>query len=191
VASVLSTWSLQGLWTQANGNPIYTDVMVAIAQAESGGDPTDINSSDPHGGSFGLWQINGANADGGAVAAGAQPTYQGQSLFDPLTNAQAAAAIFASQGFGAWEGSIETWWPQLNSFQQWLVCNHSPGLSKCSGDASGGSGSTNGSGGTPGDISKYFAPGAQGFANGETVTVVVIIIAIMLLLIAMKEAKGA
>lgn len=66
---------------------------VAIAMAESGGDPaalgdTSIGSGT---GSFGLWQIN----------ADAHPEYGPNfaQLYDPTTNANAAYAIYQKAGF--------------------------------------------------------------------------------------------
>lgn len=87
---------LENLWIQAGGNPVLAPIMAAIAMAESSGNPTNYNGNDPYGGSFGLWQINGANtmAYGGAWNEG--------ELYNPLYNAEAAVGILKSQGLGAW-----------------------------------------------------------------------------------------
>jgi hypothetical protein len=85
---------LQALWTGEGGDPSVADTMAAIALAESSGNPTDVNSSSSEGssGSWGLWQINGD----------AHPQYDHQSLLNPKYNADAAIAVYGSQGLGAW-----------------------------------------------------------------------------------------
>ena len=71
---------------------------VAIALAESGGNPSAYNPETAAGaplgqGSFGLWQIY----------LHMHPEYQGQNLFDPALNASAAYAIYrAARGFRPW-----------------------------------------------------------------------------------------
>lgn len=45
------------LWQQAGGAPIHTVVAVAVALAESGGNPLAISTSHD----YGLWQINESN----------------------------------------------------------------------------------------------------------------------------------
>lgn len=72
---------------------------VAIALAESGGNPDAYNpetaAGTPEGlGSYGLWQIY----------LKAHPNFQGLNLFDPQTNANAAYEVYAEAG---------------NSFQPW------------------------------------------------------------------------
>jgi len=72
---------------------------VAVALAESGGDPNAYNpetaAGAPEGkGSYGLWQIY----------LNAHPEYEGVNLYDPQTNANAAFAIYRASGntFRAW-----------------------------------------------------------------------------------------
>jgi Lysozyme like domain len=68
---------------------------VAIALAESGGDPQALgDTSITPGGSLGLWQIN----------LKFHPEYQANpsALYDPQTNANAAYRVFQQQGFEAW-----------------------------------------------------------------------------------------
>jgi|SRR5271154_468376 len=86
----LSQDSLQQLASQAGfqGSDIAT--AAAIAQAESSGNPGavgDLNITP--GGSVGLWQVNLA----------AHPNYNASQLTDPLTNAQAAYAIYVAAGY--------------------------------------------------------------------------------------------
>lgn len=84
------TTDLAQLWIDAGGNPGVANTMAAIAMAESGGNVGAQNSSS---GAAGLWQI----------LPSAHPQYNIQQLLsDPLYNAQAAVAVFKSQGFGAW-----------------------------------------------------------------------------------------
>lgn len=70
-------------------------IAVAIAYAESSGDPNAIGDLDL-GRSIGLWQIN----------LRAHPEYSEQELFDPQTNANAAFAIYQAAG---------------NSFRPWTT----------------------------------------------------------------------
>lgn len=71
---------------------------VAIALAESGGNPQAYNPESAAGapqgqGSFGLWQIY----------LKAHPQFSGANLFDPGTNAAAAYSIYSSAGgFSPW-----------------------------------------------------------------------------------------
>lgn len=70
---------------------------VAIALAESSGNPTAYNPETAAGtpagqGSYGLWQIY----------LKAHPEFRGQNLLDPQTNANAAYSIFSRSGFSAW-----------------------------------------------------------------------------------------
>jgi hypothetical protein len=66
---------------------------VAIALAESGGDPTAYNPERAAGaaaghGSYGLWQIYTT----------AHPEFAGENLTDPQTNANAAFSVYAGAG---------------------------------------------------------------------------------------------
>jgi Lysozyme like domain len=66
---------------------------VAIAVAESGGDPQAYNPEQSAGaaqgrGSFGLWQIYLTD----------HPEFAGENLLDPQTNAAAAYAVYAGAG---------------------------------------------------------------------------------------------
>jgi Lysozyme like domain len=69
---------------------------VAIALAESGGDPNargDKTSIYPGGTSYGLWQIHWT----------VHPEVgDPNNLFDPQTNANSAYKVFQEQGFNAW-----------------------------------------------------------------------------------------
>lgn len=65
--------------------------MVAVAKAESGGDTGKVNSKDPHGGSFGLFQINGAHK-----------LDSRRLLSDAAYNTEAAKRIYDTQGLVAW-----------------------------------------------------------------------------------------
>lgn len=66
---------------------------VAIALAESSGNPNADNTADP-GGSIGLWQID----------RGYHPEFAGEDLTDPQTNANAAFSVYSAAGnsFSPW-----------------------------------------------------------------------------------------
>lgn len=105
--ATISHADLEALWTAAGGSPQTADVAAAIAQAESGGNPSNINNTaypnlpgyhPPAQGnlpeySVGLWQINEL----------AHPTYRTGQLLNPASNAGAAVAISrGGRSFGAW-----------------------------------------------------------------------------------------
>lgn len=80
-----------------SGNDLVT--AVAIALAESGGNPNNYNpetaAGAPQGkGSYGLWQIY----------LNAHPEFAGDNLYDPAANANAAFSIYSASGqsFRAW-----------------------------------------------------------------------------------------
>lgn len=95
IVDKLSASSIAGYASAAGftGNDLAT--AVAIALAESGGDPKALGDTNvTPGGSLGLWQINLQY----------HPQYQANpsALYDPQTNANAAYQIFQKQGFSAW-----------------------------------------------------------------------------------------
>jgi hypothetical protein len=75
-----------------DGNDLVT--AVAIALAESGGNPSAYNggTSDVPETSYGLMQINTL----------ANPQYASDNLYDPQTNLNDAYEIYSSQGFQPW-----------------------------------------------------------------------------------------
>lgn len=76
------------------------DIAVAVALAESGGDPSAHNPVGKDN-SYGLWQINMLGAMGPdrrkrlGIASNT-------ALFDPTTNARAAYMVWKSQGWAGW-----------------------------------------------------------------------------------------
>lgn len=75
-------------------------VMAAIAMAESKGDPRAHNPVPPDN-SYGLWQINMIGKNGPARRKQLGLT-SNEQLYDPATNARAAAMILKEQGLKAW-----------------------------------------------------------------------------------------
>jgi Lysozyme like domain len=89
-ASDIATYAANAGFT---GDDLVT--AVAIALAESGGDPQALGDTTiTPGGSLGLWQIN----------LRWHPEFQANpnALYDPQTNANAAYSVFKQQGFSAW-----------------------------------------------------------------------------------------
>ncbi len=76
----LSLENMTQLATQAGFSPDKAPIMAAIAMGESRGNPNAFNPSDPHGGSFGLTQINGVHP--GAQAARGDPGRAMQMAYD-------------------------------------------------------------------------------------------------------------
>lgn len=98
----LNVGQLKGLAMQAGFTEGQASIMAAIAMKESAGRPTAYNGQTRTGdNSYGLWQINMIGAMGPARLRQFGIT-SNQQLFDPLTNARAAYAIFKQQGFNAW-----------------------------------------------------------------------------------------
>jgi len=107
VAATLTHVQLEAAWIAAGGSPADADVAAAIAQAESGGDPSKINNTSdpskpgyhaPSAGaqpeySVGLWQINLV----------AHPGYTQAAMLTTTGNAGAAVAISSGGlSFSAW-----------------------------------------------------------------------------------------
>lgn len=102
---------LEGVWDQAAAGTPYAgsgpspvpgatwdQLMAAIAEAESSGNPTADNATDNGGrqSSFGLWQISTGTH-----------TPPASNWSDPVENADLAIAKLQSQGLGAW-GTYDT-----------------------------------------------------------------------------------
>ena len=134
----LSITQIAGLASLAGFSGQDLSTAVAVALAESGGDPSAYNPEKAAGateghGSFGLWQIYLT----------AHPEYQGVNLTDPQTNANAAYATYAQAG---------------NSFRPWSTFKSGAYLAymdqvtatltapDAGTDSSGGDGSTGGAG---------------------------------------------
>lgn len=76
------------------------NIAVAVAQAESGGNPRSHNTNAGTGDdSYGLWQINYFGSLRGPRTADFGP---GSGLYDPQKNADAAHVIFKRSGWSAW-----------------------------------------------------------------------------------------
>lgn len=98
--AVLTYTQLKQLWTANGGNPAWAPMAAAVALAESGGNTQSVNSTDPAGGSYGLWQINGVHASAGV----ANPTWAA-TMFDPNANAKEAVALSGNgANWAPWEG---------------------------------------------------------------------------------------
>lgn len=76
------------------------DIAVAVALAESGGDPTSHNSTPPDD-SYGLWQINMLGSLG-PVRSKQYGLSSYSALYDPATNARVAHGIWQTSGWSAW-----------------------------------------------------------------------------------------
>lgn len=86
------TTDLAQLWIDAGGSPALANTMAAIALAESSGQVGATNKNSNGTTDRGLWQINSSHSQFNSQ----------QLLTDPLYNAQAAVAVFKSQGLTAW-----------------------------------------------------------------------------------------
>ena len=93
-----------------SGSDLATAVAVALAESNPPGNTQSINPNEPHGTSYGLWQIYGY----------AHPQYDpAQLLNDPQYNADAAYAIYSQAGdsFLPWStfgsGKYQLFLPQV------------------------------------------------------------------------------
>jgi hypothetical protein len=96
----LSASEISGFASKAGFTGDDLGIAVAVAQAESQGNPTAHNSKPPDD-SYGLWQINMLGSLGPARRKQFGITSNDQ-LFDPATNAKAAYMIFKGSGWKAW-----------------------------------------------------------------------------------------
>lgn len=124
--ATISHADLEALWIMAGGTQATADTAAAIAQAESGGNPSAILNTaypnlpgyrPPSSGalreySVGLWQVNML----------AHPQYSVSSLLTPVGNANAAVAI-ASGGasFSAWSTYTS------GAYKRYLTSGGTPG----------------------------------------------------------------
>lgn len=104
-----SPWTIANVAANAGFSGADLVTAVAIAYAESSGNPNASNTVPPDN-SYGLWQIN----------VNAHPEYDPQSLLDPQTNANAAFAIYSAAG-----NSFKPWGTYLppygnGAYQQYL-----------------------------------------------------------------------
>jgi hypothetical protein len=89
----MNAYEIKAAWLSAGGSPHLADTMTAIALAESKGHIMAWNHTDPFGGSYGLWQINGCWSN----------RFNPHALRrDPFYNAQAAIYVVKHQGLNAW-----------------------------------------------------------------------------------------
>jgi hypothetical protein len=88
---------IEQLWRSVNPGLGDAHLMSAIAEGESSGDP-NIVGHDPGGTEgLGLWQITTGFNDGLIQSLGGR-----EAMFNPETNAEAAASILRGSGLGAW-----------------------------------------------------------------------------------------
>lgn len=96
----LSSSEISGYASKAGFSGDDLGIAVAVAQAESRGNPTAHNSKPPDD-SYGLWQINMLGSLGPARRKEFGITSNTQ-LYDPATNAKAAYMVWKSSGWKAW-----------------------------------------------------------------------------------------
>lgn len=98
----LGVGALKGLAKAAGFNDRDASIMAAIAMAESGGIPSQLNDNPRTGDlSYGLWQVNMI----GRMGPERRRQFgisSNEALRNPEINAMAARQVFQSQGFNAW-----------------------------------------------------------------------------------------
>lgn len=99
----LSRAQIEGLWIAAGGPPDLAHLMANVAFSESRWNPAAHNAS----GASGLWQIMMP------LHAGLVSQF-GTNVFDPLTNAKTAVALYRAAGLSPWAAS-QSVWGQRNS----------------------------------------------------------------------------
>lgn len=109
----LETWAANAGFsssTKVAGTPGYSqrDVIVAIAQAESGGNTAAVNTHDPNGGSFGILQINGFWFSHGITKAGAlDPQHAFNFAFTNISHHGTNFSDWSTFQSGAYEKHIK------------------------------------------------------------------------------------
>lgn len=108
--SLLSIPELLDLAAGAGFSGSDLPTAVAIALAESAGKPDAINRNEPHGSSYGLWQIYTYM----------HPQFDPSSLLDPTYNAMAAFQVYQQAGgFRPWttytSGAFQSYLAQVNA----------------------------------------------------------------------------
>lgn len=119
-AQSLSAQQIYAIARKAGFSPSAAVTMTAIAFAESGGHPTDLNNNPNTGDlSYGLWQINMIGSMGPERLKEFGLTDNSQ-LFDPLTNAKAAYIVSGhGQNFSPWSTYLSgAYAPFLGKAQQ-------------------------------------------------------------------------
>jgi lysozyme-like protein len=146
------------------------NIAVAVALAESSGDPTRHNATPPDN-SYGLWQINMLGAMGPA-----RRTKYGlksnDELYSPSTNARVAYAIFKESGWKPWTTYTR------GTYKQYMTGDDSNGATPETAPA--GANPINGIGDA---INAFGATIFKGFANiaGIAVAIVLLILGVVLL----------
>ncbi len=102
----LNAYSIAGLAYNAGWRGPDWPNAVAVALAESSGDPNAHNTARGND-ARGLWQVN--------VKEGAHPGYKGRDLYNPNVNAQTAHEIWERDGWAPWKssrGGQKLRWPE-------------------------------------------------------------------------------
>jgi lysozyme-like protein len=100
--ATLTREQIAALAQQAGFTGDDVKIAVAVALAESGGDPNDLNNNPvTRDLSYGLWQINMLGSLGPERRKEFGITSNNQ-LFDPATNARAAHIVWKNAGWNAW-----------------------------------------------------------------------------------------
>lgn len=100
--AALSDASLAGICVNAGWRGNDLTIAVAVALAESGGNPRAHNGNAATGDdSYGLFQIN-MIGDMGPARRKQYGLPNNEALYDPTTNARVAFALYKSQGFRPW-----------------------------------------------------------------------------------------
>lgn len=155
-----------------SGNDV--NIAVAVALAESGGDPKTHNATPPDN-SYGLMQINML----GTMGPDRRKTYglkSNDDLYDPATNMRVAYGIFKNNGWKAWTTYTR------GTYKQFMTGDDSGGSG--GGEAVAANTTANPINGIGDAINAFGSTIFKGFANlaGITVAVVLLILGVVLLM---------
>jgi hypothetical protein len=173
----LSVSEIKDYATKAGFSGADLDIAVAVAFAESGGNPTAHNSKPPDD-SYGLWQINMLGAMGPARRKQFGITSNDQ-LYDPAINAKAAHSVFQSQGWNGWStyksGKYKNYMPAIGIDGE-KVTQEDNGLS-----------------GIPGAITGFSKTVFKGVTNlaGISVAISFFVIGVVFLILSSNSTKKA
>lgn len=174
----LSPAEIKGFATGAGFTGDDANIAVAVALAESGGDPNSHNSTPPDD-SYGLMQINMLGSLGPARRKQFGLSSNTQ-LYDPATNMKAAKAIQGSSGWHAWTTYTS------GKYKAFLdASNETPASAQPSND-------TSQFGGITASINNIGQNIFKGFANitGISVAIVLLLAGVVLFVVNSKGAKS-
>jgi hypothetical protein len=178
----LTAGQIKGYASAAGFQGNDLNIAVAVALAESGGNPSAHNPKPPDD-SYGLWQINML----GSMGPARRKQYKlskNEDLYDPATNARVAYGIFKGSGWSAWTTYTRGTYKKYMTDAGGAVSDVTEPVTPAEGASDGGI--------ITGGLNALGANVFNAFQNigGVIIGVVLIIAAILLLALSSNTTKG-